>query len=153
MTDWNALAERCLLAPKSHDSSDDELKAISGEICLALMPRDDYPSIATRIDGAVRLGNVGAAIELVEQLYPGWGYQVGRPLTVRSPCGWYASVFRERRPDDKYHPFSGSYGHDIREGEAGYRAMRYANDPALALIAAFCRLMAVEQPGTTALAA
>jgi hypothetical protein len=155
MTDWTAFAERCLTAPRDDDPDgpvNEVLRSLSREICYELMPRDDidYPSVGTRISDATVLGDTGAALALIEELFPGWGYQVGRPLTVRSPCGWYASVFRERRASEADGPLAGMFTQDGRRDTG---AARYANSPAMALIAALCRVLAAEQPGASAIAA
>lgn len=147
--DWTAYAERCLKAPKPDETDNEDLRQLCRDICKEMMPRDDYPSIACRMSNAIVIGEVGAAVELVEHLFPGWGYQVGRPLTVRSPCGWYASVFRERRNGEPFHPHPGHYNQD-----GGIdNPWRYANSAALAIMAALCRVLAVEEPGATAIAA
>lgn len=149
MTDWTAFAERCLTAPRPDRQDRDDLTTLCRDICKALMARDDYPSVGTRANNAIVLGDVRAAIELIEQLYPGWGYQVGRPLTVRAPCGWYASIFRERRTGEKLNPLGGLYSHTgFKPTDRGYR---YADDPALALMAALCRVLARYEPGESAL--
>lgn len=148
MTDWNSLAERCLAAPAPTADHDEELSGILRDICTALMPRDDYPTVGTLATDAIGIGRTDAAIRLVEHLFPGWGYQVGKPLTARRPCGWYASVFRERQKFEPMHPHPGHFTHD---GEGNRR--RYANNAALAIMAALCRVMATEEPGTSALAA
>lgn len=150
MTNWTDIADRCLTAPKPDDQDREELNTLSRDICEAFMPRDDYPSLGVRVSNAVVLGHVGSAIELVEHLFPGWGYQVGRPLSVRSGCGWYASVFRERRPGDDF-VYGGSFSQDGKRKSSDPN--RYANDPALAIMAALCRVLAAHEAGTSALAA
>src|SRR4051812_24868782 len=120
MTDWTAFAERCLAAPRDDHPDgpvNEVLRSLAREICHELMPRDDidYPSVGTRMSEAVTLGDTGAALALIEELFPGWGYQVGRPLTVRSPCGWYASVFRERRSAELRGPLAGMFTQDGRK--------------------------------------
>lgn len=152
MTDWTAFAERCLAAPMDDPDGavNEELRALCREICLELMSRDDYPLIGTLMSGAVTLGKIDDAVRLIEELFPGWGYQVGKPLTVRSPCGWYASIFRERRGGEPPHPHPGSFDQDGRDGKTPWR---YANSPALALMAALFRVMAANAPGASALPA
>lgn len=48
--------------------------------------------------------SLDAALALVERLLPGWGRQVGSPLSKPAgygdAVGFYASVFRERRPGE-----------------------------------------------------
>lgn len=147
MTDWSAYAERCLKAPNPDETDGDELRLLCSAICKELMLRDDYPSIACRVNNAIVIGRLNSAIDLVEHLFPGWGYQVGRPLTVREPCGCYASIFRERRNGEPFHPHPGSYNQD-----GGVNTpWRYANSPALAIMAALCRTLAIESPGASAL--
>jgi hypothetical protein len=155
MTDWTAFAERCLAAPRDDDPDgpvNEVLRSLAREISHELMPRDDidYPSVGTRMSEAVTLGDAGAALALIEELFPGWGYQVGRPLTVRSSCGWYASVFRERRSAELRGPLAGMFTQD---GRKDTEQARYANSPSMALMAALCRVLAAEQPGASAIAA
>jgi hypothetical protein len=142
MADWIEHAESCLVAVEPNTD-------LANKVSREFMPRDDYPLIGTLASDAIALGNVNAAIRLVEALFPGWGYQVGRPLTVRSPCGWYASVFRERREHEPMHPFPGSF----TQCSGDDTPWRYAADPALAIMAALCRALAANEPGTSALAA
>lgn len=154
MSNWTAFAERCLAAPKDDPDGpvNEELRSLCRDICRELMSRDDidYPAIGTLVSDAVTLAKIDGAVRLIEALFPGWGYQVGRPLTVRAPCGWYASIFRERRASEPLHPHPGSFAQDGRDGKTPWR---YANSPALALMAALCRVMAANQPGASAIAA
>ena len=146
MTDWKDFAERCLIASEPDVT-------LANEIAKAFMPRDDYPTVGTMVSSAIAIGSVCAALGAVEHLFPGWGCQVGHPLRARSPCGWYASIFRERRHGESLYPFAGSFSQDRDFRSDAREAARYAADPALAIMAALCRTLADTEPGTSALAA
>lgn len=133
--DWSTMADTCLLA----SAPNSELARL---ISKPFMPREDYPTVGTLISFAVANGNIGEAFLLVEHLFPGWGVQVGRPLTARRPCGWYACIFRESSA-----LLDGMYGQDSR----AVKPSRYAAEPALAIVAALCRVLADFEPGTSAI--
>jgi hypothetical protein len=142
--DWNEMAEQCLTSPPNN-------VALSRFICKALMARDDYPLVGTLIANAIASDLLGSAIELVQHLFPGWGMQVGIPLTARSPSGWYASVFREKREGEHGH-LSGRFRQDSSEPDPVVKGARwrYASSPALALVAALLRVLACHEAGSPA---
>jgi hypothetical protein len=50
-------------------------RALTRDLCLAFIKHDDYPTIATLIDGAlgpIEICQIGAAIALVEWMLPEW---------------------------------------------------------------------------------
>lgn len=147
---WMSMGMRCRTATAPNEHDNPGLSTIAGDMCKQLMARDDYPTIGTLISQAIVLGNINSAVKLIETLFPGWGYQVGRPLTVRKPCGWYASVFRERRASDTGGPLAGMWPQDGRRNGG---PAQYADDPALALVAALCYVLAENEAGTSAIAA
>jgi hypothetical protein len=143
---WIALAERLLAIETVREVSD-----LAREFSVMFIARRDYPAVGTLAARAVDQFDVDAAIELIRHLFPGWGMQVGVPLTCRSPSGWYASIFRERRTETfMSRPLEGMYRQDSND-PAGRGPMRYAAAAAPALLAALCRVLAEHAPGTSAI--
>lgn len=147
---WRNAGLRCLVASAPDERENPALTTLANDICRQLMARDDYPTLGTLAYDAVVLGNINSAVRLIEHLFPGWGYQVGRPLTARKPCGWYSSVFREKR-DGEVGVLAGMWPQDGRR--QGSMVSQYANDPALALMAALCYALADNEVGASAIAA
>lgn len=88
-------------------------------------------------------GSIDAALALVERRLPGWGVQVGHPLRRAAggvgsdDTGWYASVFRARRPDE---PLMGDWLYSQSpQRDSTKPGYKYAANGALAILAALLR--------------
>lgn len=146
---WLNAGSRCVDSSAPTEQHNPILTTLANDIGKELMSREDYPEVAMLAHTAITIGDINPAVSLIERLFPGWGYNVGRPLTVRSPCGWYARVFRERRWNEYGH-HDGMWVQDGTRRSSGPR--QYANGAALALMAALCYALADNEPGASALA-
>ncbi len=85
--------------------------------------------------------SVDAALSLVEQMLPEFGVQVGHPIKSMRDYGWYASVFRERKPGEVgWWPGYYSGGTD----DEGHHLRYYPTGP-LAILAALLKALIAKE--------
>lgn len=81
--------------------------------------------------------SIDAALALVEKLLPEFGTQVGHPIKSVRDYGWYASVFRERKPGETGW-WPGHYSGNT--DEEGHHIRYYPTAP-LAILAALLKAL------------